>query len=218
MGRLRSELIKLAHSQPELRRHLVPLLKKAWGDRDWSDYDRSAPKTPWGRAQTAYKIAPGVTWYSTAGHGGLQVSRGAAQKLLSDAARKMGEMWGGSYWYEEDIGWAIPFYEVPEWDVLFARKAGGKVHSKQDMERIIKSYFPKYLKMVEENFKLPEPLRPGDTLEFKTPVRFSGGVSFQPGDNVTVYKVTRGNFIFDSGGGLYRLSDRYYHDGDVVKV
>lgn len=216
---LRKELIKLAHEKPETRQHLVPLLRKmAFGDQSWDDYDRKAPKTPWGSAQTAYNIARGVTWYSTAGHGGLKVAKGIAQKMLSDAARKMGDFWGGAYWYEEDVAWAIPCYEVPQWDALIARKMGGKKHSKKDLEQIVRRWYPKYFEMVESGFALPEPLKRGDTLEFKKPVRFSGGITFKPGDQVTVAKVMRSNFIFQSGGGLYRMSQQAYLDGGMVKV
>lgn len=215
---LRTELTKLAHEKPELRRHLVPLLKQSRADQFWDDYDRSAPKTPWGPAQDAYNITRGVTWYSTAGHGGLMVARGVAQKMLSDAARKMGDFWGGAFWYEEDVQWAIPFFEHPEWDAIFVRKAGGSPHNKKIMEDIIKRYYPKYFKMVGEGFTLPPPLRPGDTLEFKKPVRFSGGTVFQPGDRVIVDKVTRGNFLFQDGDSLYRLTQQAYMDGGLVKV
>jgi len=280
---LRKELIKLAHGRPELRKHLVPLLKQtktagtfkyegntaldmayamddlladlkrklpvgsiraeaaevtkalrklenavkkaekskaktARADKSWDDYDRSAPKTPWGPAQDAYVIDRGVAWYSTAGHGGMKVARGVAQKMLSDAARKMGDLWGGAYWYEEDVGWAIPCYEVPKWDALLTRKLGGSIHTKDMLGKIIERNYPKYFKLLEEDFAMPAPLKPGDTVEFKINIPFSGGITFKPGQQVTVRKVDRSNFIFQAGGGLYRLKLRYYEDGDVVKV
>lgn len=52
--------------------------------------------TPWGRAQSAEVIIPGVGVVSTAGHGGIKLSQ-ARQFELPDYMRREGG------WYEEDL-------------------------------------------------------------------------------------------------------------------
>lgn len=56
--------------------------------------------TPWGQSQTSKKYATGITFYSTAGHGGIKVSDGL-NKLIHSTWRN------DSGWYEEDCEWAI---------------------------------------------------------------------------------------------------------------
>ncbi len=115
-------------------------------DSAWNDDDPEAPETPWGPAQVSYDLAPGVRWYGTAGHGGLEVESRAAREL-SPAARELGDYELGSYWYEEDSQWAIPMYEKPEWNRVLARKAGGKLWSQEALAEQIRDYFPRYFRM-----------------------------------------------------------------------
>lgn len=68
--------------------------------------------TPWGAAQYQKSIVRGVTFVGTAGHGGVMVSKGFAEKNLSPAAIKRGIVYGGYYAYEEDCDYAIPKYEL----------------------------------------------------------------------------------------------------------
>jgi len=60
-----------------------------------------ATSTPWGAAQSAYKIAPGIMDYSTASHGGIHVSP-KVNGLIPDYMRR------ADGWYEEDCDWCIP--------------------------------------------------------------------------------------------------------------
>ncbi len=63
--------------------------------------------TPWGLSQGGTVYAEGVTWHSTAGHGGF--------KLSDDRNRKVHPMLraaGG--WYEEDECWAIVAITFPQ--------------------------------------------------------------------------------------------------------
>lgn len=118
-------------------------MRTASSDESWDDDDPEAPETLWGPAQVSYEIAPGVVWYGTAGHGGLKVERRAARQL-SRPALELGEEFDGAYWYEEDVLWAIPMYENPDWNRIFTRKAGGKLWSTEDLERVIRDYYPRY--------------------------------------------------------------------------
>lgn len=58
--------------------------------------------TPWGRAQQAETICEGIGTVSTAGHGGIKLSR-ARNALVPEYMRREGG------WYEEDCEWSIPF-------------------------------------------------------------------------------------------------------------
>ena len=73
--------------------------------------------TPWGTSQQVETIARGIHWVSTAGHGGLMVSAGIAEKILSQQAIRVafpGKA-GGYVCFEEDCRYAVAFLERPEW-------------------------------------------------------------------------------------------------------
>lgn len=59
-------------------------------------------RTPWGKAQTAREIFPGMYFVSTSGHGGVKLGI-KMNKLVPDFMRNDGG------WYEEDIDWCIPY-------------------------------------------------------------------------------------------------------------
>jgi len=75
--------------------------------------------SPWGPVQDRTPIVDGVSWVSTASHGGLMVTRKAASKYLSQRAIEVAFPGGGetaSYvCFEEDCSYAVAFYERPEW-------------------------------------------------------------------------------------------------------
>ena len=71
--------------------------------------------TPWGPAQDAKQIAPGIVFYSTAGHGGFYLDS-ERNDLVHDEfkthitfadLRRQG-------WYEEDCDAAIVIFTFPE--------------------------------------------------------------------------------------------------------
>ena len=67
------------------------------------DGDSSAPRTPWGPAQTLVDLANGVKSVSTAGHGGIRLNKEKQkQKQIPKCFRKT--------WYEEDCEAAIVVY------------------------------------------------------------------------------------------------------------
>jgi len=65
-------------------------------------------ETPWGRAQDAKNIIPGIGWVSTAGHGGCVISR-SRLALMPDYMQGEGNYRGEGLWYEEDAEWAKVF-------------------------------------------------------------------------------------------------------------
>jgi hypothetical protein len=66
-------------------------------------------QTPWGPAQHQKQVAPGITVFETAGHGGYFVSLEKRLRMPSDilAVQRDG-------WYEEDCDWALVCLAFPE--------------------------------------------------------------------------------------------------------
>ena len=76
--------------------------------------------SPWGAVQQNSPICPGMTQVSTAGHGGIMVTKTFAAANLSAAARKRGMKYSDYLCYEEDCDFAIPIFELPElWPIYF---------------------------------------------------------------------------------------------------
>jgi len=65
-----------------------------------------ATSTPWGRSQYSEKIAVGIMSYSTAGHGGIHLSK-KRNAMVPEYMRNI------NGWYEEDCEWAIPAIVFP---------------------------------------------------------------------------------------------------------
>ncbi len=73
--------------------------------------------TPWGTSQQVETITRGVHWVSTAGHGGLMVAIGLAERVLTPEALKVAHpgRCGMYACFEEDCSYAVAFFEHPEW-------------------------------------------------------------------------------------------------------
>lgn len=84
--------------------------------------------TPWGKAQHARVLSPGIGEVSTAGHGGMKVSPALNKKIPAPLRRKGG-------WYEEDCDYAIV--------VLFLGEAMGKTpEAIEDARSVVRNYNP----------------------------------------------------------------------------
>ena len=207
----------LTEAVTELRSLLNEKAEFVGSEPSWGDGDPHAPKTPWGPAQQGYVIDKEVIFYSTAGHGGLRVSKKAASKL-SDAAKKFGELWGGAYWYEEDIAVEIPFYEVEQW-----RKSASKWFSSlgtataADLRKSLERWFPEYLKLAGDGYKEPAWPKAGETWEFQGRLAY-GKTVFDKGDQVTVEKPTKSGVVFTSAAHPGRFALRRAHFAIIKKV
>jgi hypothetical protein len=93
--------------------------------------------TPWGNSQYIERIKPGVFWVTTAGHGGLLVAKAVALRELSPQARALGEECSDYWAFEEDVAWAAPIFEHPEWD---NERPGVQEHAKS----LLLHYHPEY--------------------------------------------------------------------------
>lgn len=68
--------------------------------------------TPWGVSDYARTQAPGITWHSTPGHGGIELS--AARLAAMPASLRSFKPWAGAGWFEEDCDWSIACLAFPE--------------------------------------------------------------------------------------------------------
>lgn len=96
----------------------------------------------WGKVQTSKTLVRGVTWVSTAGHGGFMISKGWAEKNLTETARKYGAVYGGYLCYEEDIRCEIIFLEHPEFHTneIFTNE-----YNREKTIKNLSGYYPQYL-------------------------------------------------------------------------
>ena len=61
--------------------------------------------TPWGVAQSVRRIRRGIRQVSTAGHGGVMVSKRLAEKFLPKTVLARSIKYGNTYCFEEDCEW-----------------------------------------------------------------------------------------------------------------
>ena len=62
--------------------------------------------TPWGPSQDINRVAEGITFVSTAGHGGLRLEKELIALLPPLALRTTFNRQGFAGWFEEDVDWA----------------------------------------------------------------------------------------------------------------
>jgi hypothetical protein len=156
--------------------------------------------TPWGIADDVKVVRSGVRWYSTPGHGGLAVSKGVAEKMLSDAARYAGSYANGYFWFEEDCQYAIPLYEHPEW------QAGLFVYTfeKDRLLEIIKMYDQQYLDNLANGFIIGKIPKVGDRVRFNEDVTF-GGFLVKTGNTLPVISVTSSKVGMHGGHARFMM-------------
>jgi hypothetical protein len=68
--------------------------------------------SPWGQIQDKTTFYRGISFVSTAGHGGFMISNGFANKHFSKYAIDIALKYNNYLCYEEDCAYAIPLYEL----------------------------------------------------------------------------------------------------------
>jgi len=139
-----------------------------------------------------------------------------ARKNLSHAALKEGRLMGGYYWFEEDVAWAIPFYEMDEWRVLDGRYSHRRTKlTKERVEKVVGQWFKKYMADTKgRGEKAPKPLKKGDQVVFNETVEFSSR-TITKGTIGVVYKITPSKLIIRVGAVGYVLK-KYDFDMGVI--
>lgn len=87
-------------------------------------------RTPWGAAQEARVVAPGVGWVGTPGHGGVKLSP-EMNRRMPDYMRRPGG------WYEEDCDWALPYVALA--DIL---RQGGEASAADAAMETLRKWHP----------------------------------------------------------------------------
>lgn len=96
--------------------------------------------TPWGNAQQVVRYAPGVNFYSTAGHGGFKLSKRINDLLIPQYLKQA--TWSGlglKGWYEEDCDWAIVVIALSSWPGFRAAFDQGEIERAHES---LKQYHP----------------------------------------------------------------------------
>lgn len=89
-------------------------------------------RTPWGPAQTAYHLAPGIVSVGCSQHGGVKLSP-ERNRLVPRALRN------DSGWYEEDCEWAIAAMTHPE---AFVAQGESIETTRDHAEKTVIDWFP----------------------------------------------------------------------------
>ena len=92
-------------------------------------------RTPWGDAQDAEVMLPGIGFVSTAGHGGIKLDS-TRNRMVPEYMRTKGG------WYEEDCEWAIPFCVFEAEIAKDAREHLRKAITEGDHKRTLANWFP----------------------------------------------------------------------------
>jgi hypothetical protein len=101
--------------------------------------------TPWGEADHVINLAKGVNWVNTPSHGGFIFTRCAAEKLLTEHARNVGEPWRNGLAFEEDCKYAIVLFEHPEYDAKLRESKDTAEQVKAHAVEVISRWDAEYL-------------------------------------------------------------------------
>ena len=95
-------------------------------------------RTPWGLSQSINKIAPGIAFLSTAGHGGYRVSKRKADRYFTHAELKHAAIFygGNYYWFEEDCAWVMVARAFPHLFEPSVREIAKGIYERFYAERI----------------------------------------------------------------------------------
>lgn len=113
--------------------------------------------TPWGECQDKRVLGRGVFTVSTAGHGGLAVSRALALRLFQSEALKTAMETKGYFWFEEDCAISMALVDSSYILDLFCKvlnrdKAETHLMAIQSVEK----WYPDYNKgLLDTQFKKP---------------------------------------------------------------
>ena len=165
-------------------------------------------KTPWGDADYETPIIPrAVTWVTTPTHGGLMISRGWAEKNLSEACLDEALVHQGYYCFEEDCAWSLVAHENEVvFNALLARddKGLGEEHNRasllKDIDTSLGAYYKNYL------------AKRGGTFDGLTFQNIHTGDRLILGDGTQYYfvepytKAPKEWIVRKNGSKLYRLS------------
>lgn len=77
--------------------------------------------SPWGGVQDVERVAKGITFVSTASHGGYRVSISRWREMPRELRDCASTVWAHYAWFEEDCAWAAVVLAFP---LEFTKEAG----------------------------------------------------------------------------------------------
>ena len=98
------------------------------------DYHHARP-TPWGKADSVNDLGLGFVLVGTPGHGGIMIGCRQAEKVLSEAAQKRGQVFNQFLCYEEDCDISIVIFEYPQLWVDYRASWADKIISAQETKQ-----------------------------------------------------------------------------------
>lgn len=173
-----------------------------------------ATSTPWGIADNVVKCICGVSLVETPSHGGIRISRGLAERQLSDACRYFGYQMGGYYFFEEDCAYALPFFEHPEWFTNIYREGETKDILRDNAKATLERWYPEYFKMINEKFKAPT-YKVGNIFKVKRDIELTNQIKIIAGKDVVVVDAKKLHFMDIESSYIFRLTRRnlgYYFE------
>jgi len=163
---------------------------------------KKGTQTPWGRADYAVHIFPGVVQYDTEdGDGGLAVTYKWAEQNLSLQAQYIGQHYSGRLWYENDCERAVVCFEHPKLQPVYRES---EAQLKKCIQDNLQDYFSEdFGKACQDAGPLPSlfMLWPGDLAVFDV----NGCI------NLRVLKQMQ-----DTNGQFYYLAEDY--DGNKYSL
>lgn len=173
-----------------------------------------ANSTPWGAADYIKECIRGVALVQTPSHGGIRVSRGLAERQLSDACRHLGYQMGEYYFFEEDCAYALPFFEHPEWFTNIYHEGETKDTLKGNAKVTLERWYPEYFKMINEKFKVPV-YKTGSIFKVKRDIELTNQIKIIAGKDVVVVDAKKLHFMDIESSYIFRLTRRnlgYYFE------
>ena len=99
-----------------------------------------ATSTPWGESQYADIHVRGLVTYATASHGGIKVAR-SLQDKLSEYTKNHGIKKDTALWYEEDLDYLLPLYELSKYpDIRTALESSYRIPTLDDIKKCFSDY------------------------------------------------------------------------------
>jgi len=164
-------LQEYAYFSPELKTILEKV--EAIQDKEQSKQSRTTPgsslfaeprESPWGRVQHSETLCPGVFLVSTAGHGGIMVSK-EMTAILSPAAIKCGDKYNGYLAFEEDCQENVVLRELLDkkmWAIPDRIKDTAAFE--ENINKNIREYNPDYWRVRQSGIEKMAAKQPAPTL------------------------------------------------------
>jgi len=137
-------LQEYSHFSPELKTILEKVAAVQSARPTPGNLFAEPAESPWSRVQQCDTLYPGVFMVSTAGHGGIMVSK-EMTAILSPAARKCGEKYNGYLCFEEDCQENVVLRELLDKKIwAIPDRIKDKAAFEENINKSLRQYNPDY--------------------------------------------------------------------------